>query len=292
MPTRRYSLLALPVSRTYYYSTGSYSSLFERRESVQDDTLIGMAVSQCDVQQQMVFIRKVYGLVLIQTSALALMIAALFYTPIVPWLEQSHYAWWGVVGPIILLLGIGSTWLWRNYFQLSRTSQVILLGLLSVLMVLALSVFMCKLFRHRGMLFVLQLMSGVGALLVYSLQTKYTFYCPYPILAYCATVCGLSYGLCQLPMLETLEWGGPLVVACVTGVYVHLNVMSMMKHLTIEDYPLANLCLYIDVVLPLRCIHNMCELTDGIPVFSSVFYPHPQDSIQASLLRSVEPGSV
>ena len=43
--------------------------------------------------------------------------------------------------------------------------------------------------------------------------------------------------------------------------------------MTKDDYLLANIYLFVDLVYPIRFIHHFCELTDNMDVFPDILYP-------------------
>ncbi|KAL0089051.1 hypothetical protein F4703DRAFT_1447333 [Phycomyces blakesleeanus] len=141
---RRYSVMALPVSRTYYYGAMSSSSLFVRRGSGEDQTILGSTVSQCTLASQMKFVRKVYGIALVQLVALGLLSVFLSYLSFFTgWLEASKYGWLLLLLPVCIFQIFGMWWLWGNYFQMSRTSQAVFLVVASILTTFILSVLKC-----------------------------------------------------------------------------------------------------------------------------------------------------
>ncbi|KAI9028951.1 hypothetical protein CLU79DRAFT_736839 [Phycomyces nitens] len=272
---RRYSVMALPVSRTHYYGAMSSNSLFVRRGSGEDQTILGSTVSQCTLALQMKFIRKVYGLALIQLAVLGLLSISLSYLSFFTgWLEASKYGWLLLLLPVCIFQVAWMWWLWGNYFQMSRTSQAVMLIVGSILTIFVLSLLICKLFSKQGALVILLSSFGLVLLIFYSLQTHLMFSGPFPIVL-CLTIIYLG-SLCvrQALQLDFVEIVWPLLISSILCVYFILDLYYLVGYLTPEDYILANICLYVDLMVPFRCVHNLCELTDRITLFSDVFNPH------------------
>ncbi|KAL0074403.1 hypothetical protein J3Q64DRAFT_1777957 [Phycomyces blakesleeanus] len=82
-----------------------------------------------------------------------------------------------------------------------------------------------------------------------------------------------SLWLHQLLELDFGEIVWPLLISCVLCTYLILDLYYLVGYLTPKDYILANMCLYIDLMVPFRCVHNLCELTDHITLFSDIFNP-------------------
>jgi hypothetical protein len=73
--------------------------------------------------------------------------------------------------------------------------------------------------------------------------------------------------------MDPLEILFPMTIACFICVYIVLELYYIMKNVISDDYLLANVYFFIDLVYPIRFIHHVCELTDNMDVFPDILYP-------------------
>lgn len=69
----------------------------------------------------------------------------------------------------------------------------------------------------------------------------------------------------------TILW--PMLLALIVCGYTILEMYFIMGNVTVDDFMLANVCFYIDGLYPMRCLHNICELTDNVDVFPDILRP-------------------
>lgn len=95
---------------------------------------------------------------------------------------------------------------------------------------------------------------------------------------YCS-VCSLGAVCLSSPWLryvydmDPLEILFPITVASIVCIYIILELYYIMKNVTSDDYLLANIYFYVDLVYPMRFIHHFCELTDNMNTFPEILYP-------------------
>ncbi|KAG0185858.1 hypothetical protein DFQ28_008650 [Apophysomyces sp. BC1034] len=56
----------------------------------------------------------------------------------------------------------------------------------------------------------------------------------------------------------------PMFLSCLVCIYLILDLYYVMGAVVPEDYILANVCFYVDLAYPVRCLHHCCELSDGL----------------------------
>lgn len=66
-----------------------------------------------------------------------------------------------------------------------------------------------------------------------------------------------------------------MLLAYIVCCYFILELYYIMGTVTVDDYILANISFYIDLLYPMRCLHNICELTDNVDVFPDILHPGP-----------------
>lgn len=55
-----------------------------------------------------------------------------------------------------------------------------------------------------------------------------------------------------------------MFISGVICTYVALEMYYMAEEMTEEDCILTNISFYIDFAYPMRCLHHICELTEGV----------------------------
>lgn len=67
----------------------------------------------------------------------------------------------------------------------------------------------------------------------------------------------------------------PMLQASIVCGYLIMELYYIMGNVTADDYILANIYFYIDLLWPMRCIHNCCELSDNMQLFPDILHPGP-----------------
>jgi hypothetical protein len=73
--------------------------------------------------------------------------------------------------------------------------------------------------------------------------------------------------------MDPLEIVFPIAFASIICIYIILELYYIMRNVTSDDYLLANIYFFVDLVYPIRFIHHFCELTDNMDVFPDILYP-------------------
>lgn len=73
--------------------------------------------------------------------------------------------------------------------------------------------------------------------------------------------------------MDPLEILFPIMISGFICSYVIFELYYIMKNVTSDDYLLANVYLFVDLVYPMRFIHHFCELTDNMNMFPDILYP-------------------
>ncbi|GAA5799522.1 hypothetical protein HPULCUR_004938 [Helicostylum pulchrum] len=86
-------------------------------------------------------------------------------------------------------------------------------------------------------------------------------------------ICLSSTWLRYVYDMDPLEILYPITISSVICSYVILEIYYIMKNVTSDDYLLANVYFFVDLVYPMRFIHHFCELTDNMNMFPEILYP-------------------
>lgn len=57
---------------------------------------------------------------------------------------------------------------------------------------------------------------------------------------------------------------GAGLFSALVSTYIIFELYFLMRDLNQSDYILGSMYLYIDLAYPIRCLHHLCELSDGI----------------------------
>jgi hypothetical protein len=114
--------------------------------------------------------------------------------------------------------------------------------------------------------------SGAFPLYVFTI-VYYTFTHQYYSVCSLGAVCLCSPWMRHIYDMDPLEILYPMTIACFICVYIVLELYYIMKNVISDDYLLANVYFFIDLVYPIRFIHHVCELTDNMDVFPDILYP-------------------
>ncbi|ORY92995.1 hypothetical protein BCR43DRAFT_444491 [Syncephalastrum racemosum] len=132
-----------------------------------------------------------------------------------------------------------------------------------------------KWWYNDGLLVMTMTLFGFIAVILYTLQNQYKFSGAKAILMTCVGICLSSPWLRRVFDKDPLEILWPMVQAIIVCSYFVLELYYTMGSVTVDDYILANICFYIDLLYPMRCLHNLCELTDDVEVFPDILRPGP-----------------
>ncbi|KAI8061147.1 hypothetical protein BC940DRAFT_310419 [Gongronella butleri] len=106
----------------------------------------------------------------------------------------------------------------------------------------------------------------------YTMQAKHAFAGPGPWFFAMAMICLNSLWLRVVFEQDPLEILIPLSIAAVICTYVLLDLYYIMDNNSVDEVILANVCLFVDILYPMRCLHNICELSDNLNMLD-VLYP-------------------
>ncbi|KAI9323893.1 hypothetical protein BX666DRAFT_1891455 [Dichotomocladium elegans] len=274
--SHRSNYYTLPVPSVYHYPDSS-TRRFGSPGS--DIDIFGRAVCRCSIQKQMHFIRKVISVTALQVLLAAGIAATLTHTePFVEWLQESHrskYSWWMPLLPMFIITCLVGWHLWMQYFCLTRIYRAGLFSIFSVLMAWIISAIVSKLCYNQGILILLMTVLGLAGALLYTLQTQVAFSGIGPIATSgIAMYMSLPWVRCMFDV-DTISIMWAMVTSFVICGYTILELYFIMGYLTLDDYILANMCFYVDLLYPMRCLHNICELTDHIEIFPKILDPGP-----------------
>ncbi|KAJ8658765.1 hypothetical protein O0I10_005491 [Lichtheimia ornata] len=266
----------LPVPNSTSTRSPRYPALHRIRSSGHDLDIFGRTVCRCSIPKQMKFVRKVLlitlGQVLITLGLATLLVRV---DPIFQWLQRSRYTWWMPLPPTFLVATLIAWQLWMRYYRLSSTTRTIMLVSFSLMQASIISDIVSKLFYNEGILVLLMTMIGLFGILLFTLQTQLAFSGIGPIATSTITIYMSLPWLRSIFDMDTWMLLWPMLLAATICIYCILELYYIMGNVTIEDVTLANVALFIDAIYPMRCLHNICELTDRVQIFPDVLDPGP-----------------
>ncbi|KAL0094286.1 hypothetical protein F4703DRAFT_1787989 [Phycomyces blakesleeanus] len=266
--------MALPSSAEY--PSGSFPDLLQRFGSGQDQDVFGIPVNRNSVPIQMGFVRKVYLITICQIITVAVMTTTLVNIPLLfNWLQESKYAWWIFIFPAFIISILVAWQLWMQYFRLPLETQATMLAITSFLMSLIFADLISKLCYHEGFVVIFMVFFGVIGLLLFTAQTRFPFKGPLPIVCTVGSICLSSPWFRHEYQLDPIQILWPISLASIFCIYLVFDLYYAMNGLMPNDYILANLCFYIDVAYPIRCLHHLCELSDTFELFPEILTPRP-----------------
>ncbi|CAO3631832.1 unnamed protein product [Mucor hiemalis] len=192
--------------------------------------------------------------------------------PLFQWLKDSTWSWWIPLIPSFLLALVVIWQLYSQYFLLSRSTQMTLLALFTFLMSLVISNIVAKLFYEEGLLVIFMSFFGLSCCLFYTFQKRFHFKGIFPFICSLGAICLSSPWLRYLYDMDPLEILFPITIASFVSVYLILEIYYIMKNVTSNDYMLANICFFVDLIYPIRFIHHFCELSDNMDIID-ILYP-------------------
>ncbi|KAI7868531.1 hypothetical protein BDF14DRAFT_1791310 [Spinellus fusiger] len=272
--TADYTTITLPTNARY--PTGSFTDLLQRYGSGQDQDIFGINVNRNSIPLQMEFVRKVYLITICQILTVSVLTTTFVHVkPIFHWLQDSHYAWWIFIFPAFTLSVLVAWQLWMQYFRLPLTTQITMLGVTSFLMALIVSDLISKLCYNEGFVVLFMTLFGVVGLILYTAQTRFAFKGLLPLVCALASICLTSPWFRLQYQLDPIQILWPILLASLICIYFILELYYVMNILMLDDFILANLCFYIDLAYPIRCLHHLCELSDNFDVFPDILDPRP-----------------
>ncbi|KAI9273580.1 hypothetical protein BY458DRAFT_508244 [Sporodiniella umbellata] len=277
MSQARYNTFSnsLETIETHYYSASELTNSLERFGSSRFDfDVLGITVSRLSKDQQMLFFRKVLTITAGQFLLTCLFCLFLHHVyPLFQWLKDSTYSWWVVLMPAI---GLACVMLWQlktQFYQLSLASQMTMASFYSLALAVVVSHTVSKLIYREGILVMIMTLSGLACLTSYTFQTKFAFTGTLPFVISLGAVCLSSLWLRWIYEMDPLEIVFPIGASGLVCSYIILELYFIMNSLLLEDYILANVYLFVDLVYPIRFIHHFCELTDNMNAFPDILYP-------------------
>ncbi|KAI8366310.1 hypothetical protein EDC96DRAFT_553204 [Choanephora cucurbitarum] len=130
-----------------------------------------------------------------------------------------------------------------------------------------------KFMYEEGQSILIMTIFGLTCCILYTLQKRYPFSGAFPFVCSLGAICLTSLWLRYIYDMDPIEILLPITAASLICIYIILELYYMMHNVTLEDYMLANLNLFIDIIYPIRFIHHFCELTDHLNMFPDVLYP-------------------
>ncbi|KAI9313157.1 hypothetical protein BX666DRAFT_1864763, partial [Dichotomocladium elegans] len=130
-----------------------------------------------------------------------------------------------------------------------------------------------KLCYDQGLLVLLMAIIGLVGILLFTFQTQVLFAGTKPILVSAVSICMSSPWFRRAFDMDPVAILLPMALAFLTCCYIILELYYIMGNVTVDDVILANVCFYIDLLYPLRFLHNVCELTDNLAMFPDILGP-------------------
>ncbi|SAM01452.1 hypothetical protein [Absidia glauca] len=263
------SFYTLPTHNSYVGDP----SLTRYHSSQLDYDVFGASVTRNAIPEQMGFAGKVMLIVLGQLVTTLCFTVILQYIQLT-WQGLSVLTWWIPLIPCGLAAILIIWQLWAFYFQLVVPARIILLCLFSCLSSFIVGEIVVTFCYDEGVLLMNLIGSGILAFCCYTLQHKFKFSGPTPWFFGMAAICLSSSGLRLWFDLDALEILAPIGLAGLICTYVLLDLYYIMDNTSAEDVILANACLYVDLLYPMRGLHNLCELSDNLNMLD-ILYPGP-----------------
>ncbi|KAG2182096.1 hypothetical protein INT43_007023 [Umbelopsis isabellina] len=251
--TTQYKTLSLPVSSTYYNGHLNYGhpddapDQLRRFFSGEDENIFGIAIVRLPISRQM-------------TTTATIYVGDAF-----DWLQKRNWVWWTPLVPMALLAAFTGWQLWLHYRRLSAHFRIGLLTFFSFLFTIIASALLSKFYYDIGYLSNLLTVVGLLGTAAYTLQQKWKFSGMAPIIcSYSAIFFGSPIFVQLFSLDSSWEIFIPMVISGTICTYVVLEMYYMAQEVTEEDCILTNISFYVDCAYPMRCLHHMCELTEGV----------------------------
>ncbi|KAI8073585.1 hypothetical protein BDF21DRAFT_400950 [Thamnidium elegans] len=247
----------LVESPSTYYPTAIPPDPLERYGSGHLDLdIFGISVSRLSNVQQLAFVRKVMTITACQFLTLAFMIFFIVTYIYLVYTFNTCFcygndSYLAIMCTILFAYDFNKNDFIINFFSFDGIG-------------------VSKLAYEEGILVIV--MSGFGLIcsLLYTFQKRYYFRGAFPFLG---AICLSSTWLRYVYDMDPLEILYPITISSVICSYVILEIYYIMKNVTSDDYLLANVYFFVDLVYPMRFIHHFCELTDNMNMFPEILYP-------------------
>ncbi|KAI7859303.1 hypothetical protein BDC45DRAFT_260661 [Circinella umbellata] len=132
-----------------------------------------------------------------------------------------------------------------------------------------------KLCYVDGILVIFMTIFGQCGVLVYTFQSQFKFSGTKPILVSAVMICISSPWLRRVYDMDPISILIPISLSLLLCGYLIMEMYYIMGIVTMDDYILANISAYIDLFYPMRCLHNLCELTDHVDTLPEIMHPGP-----------------
>ncbi|KAJ2959056.1 hypothetical protein NQZ79_g5426 [Umbelopsis isabellina] len=267
--TTQYKTLSLPVSSTYYNGHLNYGhhddapDQLRRFFSGEDENIFGIAIVRLPISRQMIYYRTVCLITALQCFLISSATTATIYVgDAFDWLQKRNWVWWTPLVPLALLAAFTGWQLWLHYRRLSVHFRIGMLTFFSFLFTIIASALLSKFYYDIGYLSNLLTVMGLLGTAAYTLQQKWKFSGMAPI--YTAIFFGSPLFVQLFSLDSAWEIFIPMVISGTICTYVVLEMYYMAQEVTEEDCILTNISFYVDCAYPMRCLHHMCELTEGV----------------------------
>ncbi|OBZ84326.1 Transmembrane BAX inhibitor motif-containing protein 4 [Choanephora cucurbitarum] len=261
-PNNAYYPVAIPPDPLERYGSGHL-----------DLDVLGTFVSRLTLIQQMDFVRRVLAITTAQCVAISSIVFFIVHIcPLFEWLND-RWAWWIPVIPLSIISLLIMWQLYSQFFHLSLSTRTVLLSIYSACVSLVLANVIAKFMYEEGQSILIMTIFGLTCCILYTLQKRYPFSGAFPFVCSLGAICLTSLWLRYIYEMDPIEILLPITAASLICIYIILELYYMMHNVTLEDYMLANLNLFIDIIYPIRFIHHFCELTDHLNMFPDVLYP-------------------
>ncbi|KAI8059404.1 uncharacterized protein B0P05DRAFT_558497 [Gilbertella persicaria] len=260
---------------TIYYPVAIPPDPLERYGSAHlDQDILGISVSRLTLIQQMDFVRRVLLITTAQFFSISLLIIFIIrICPLFEWLKNSTWAWWIPILPLFVIALFIMWQLYSQFFHLSVLTRTVLLSLYSACMALVTANVVAKLMYEEGQSVFIMTIFGLACSVLYTFQRRFPFKGAFPFVCSLGAVCLSSLWLRYIYDMDPIEILLPITVASLICIYIMLELYYIMYNVTLDDYMLANIYLFIDLLYPIRFIHHFCELTDNLNMFPDILYP-------------------
>ncbi|WVO17170.1 hypothetical protein L204_104862 [Cryptococcus depauperatus] len=226
-------------------SAHSVSNVQRAAEEAWDDDdgsfKLGIAVSDCDAEIRMAFIRKVYSILLVQLVLTALISVILSFPNAINFTHQNPWIMWiPLIGSFVSL---GFVW-WKRHHH---PANLILLGLFTTFEATMIGLAVSY-YESRIVLQALFITVGIFVgLTLFTFQTKYDFSSWAPFLF--IGIWGLittSFIQIFLPFNATVDLGIACFSTLLFSGFVLYDTQQIMKRLNVDEAIVGALTLYLD----------------------------------------------
>ncbi|KAI9633854.1 inhibitor of apoptosis-promoting Bax1-domain-containing protein [Dioszegia hungarica] len=212
-------------------------------DDLPDDFKVGVTVIDCDVEIRVAFIRKVYSILFVQLLATSLVALAMSLPAAIEFTHANPWTMWvPMLGSLVALFGV----YWKRH---EHPLNLVLVGLFTLLEAVMIGS-VTSYYESRIVLQALFITLGVfTGLTLFTFQTKYDFSSFAPFLF--AGIWGLitaSVVSIFLPFNANFDLvlaGGSVLLF---SAFVLYDTQQIMKRLSVDEYVLGALSLYLDAI--------------------------------------------